>query len=218
MRKDWDSVRTRFASEPVRALRISSRDGDELSSEADLLRTESARDIRRLTIEDVDLGVQGLNALVSSPFLDSLMDLRLIDVDWGTRLGPRITQELANCVNLAQLRHLEIASAVIGPAGIRALGTSTSLLHLEELHLHNCDLGDAGILALQDSAMAPRLRRLAISMNGITDVGVDSLSSSPALEGLEWIDVAENPITEDARSKLSERFGNRSCSAYTWPA
>lgn len=99
---------------------------------------------------------------------------------------------LADCPHLSDVRHLNLASGEIGPAGAEALAASPHAGELQTLDLSDNRMGAAGIQALIRSGNPPllgRLSRLDVSHNDIGDAAVLALARSPLTAGLRSLNL-----------------------------
>jgi uncharacterized protein (TIGR02996 family) len=138
------------------------------------------------------IGAAGVTALVESPNLGALGELRLAYVRAGSDVA-----RLAALPGLSRLRVLDLNNHYVGPQGVAALAKSAHLRRLVRLTLAFNNLGDDGVKALLQAAWLPDLRELDLGANGITDAGVQTLTNCPSL----------------ARLRVLRLYGNRQVTA-----
>jgi Ran GTPase-activating protein (RanGAP) involved in mRNA processing and transport len=155
--------------------------GEQIGDEgAEILgRSSNLADLSLLQLGQNGLGLRGVTALLSSPYLTKVEDLDLSDNrpggDWIAALasaGPRrlrkLTLEvnqldgqaaalLADAVALEGVRELSLRGNPIGDQGAVALAGSVRLTQLHKLDLGSCEIGDEGAIALADSPTLGRL-------------------------------------------------------------
>ncbi len=95
--------------------------------------------------EDAYLTADGFIALVRSPHLKSLANIRLI----GTGVGDRGVTALAASPMLGRLRTLDLEQGCVTDEGARALAAAPALRGLKKLRLPHNGLTAAGIAALR---------------------------------------------------------------------
>jgi uncharacterized protein (TIGR02996 family) len=159
-------------------------------------------------------GEEGAAALVASPFLGNLVQLRLstdqhsLSASFApSPIGPRGAVALATSRGLTQLKRLYLSGNHIGPEGAEALAACKAFPNLEELDLSENELGDAGVIALARSPLLQNLTRLDLRYNEIGDAGAEALVNSPYLAKLTHLNYRANwHTTPQKRFLLAARF------------
>lgn len=153
------------------------RIGDEGAE--NLARSSKLADLKLVQLGQNGLGLRGVTAILSSPYLTKVEELDLSNNrpggDWITALasaGPRrlrkLTLEdnqldgqaallLADAAALHGVRELSLRGNPIGNQGAVALAGSPHLTQLRNLGLGSCDIGDEGAIALAESVTLGRL-------------------------------------------------------------
>jgi uncharacterized protein (TIGR02996 family) len=133
------------------------------------------------------LGAEGVRAL-AAPGLGSLRELNLR----GGDVGDVGALALANA-GMDRLTFLGLAGARIEAAGAAALAASSSLTRLERLDLSSNRVGDAGAAALAQARM-PELRELRLGCNVVGDGGAEALATATERAALMRLDLSQNKL------------------------
>jgi len=118
--------------------------------------------------DDAYLTADGFTALVRSPHLRSLADLRLR----GTGIGDRGIIALADSPMLARLRALDLEQGCVTDVGARALAAGPAVRGLRKLRLTHNGLTAAGVAAL---------RAVGVDLDADGQYGPDSLAEGEYL-------------------------------------
>src|SRR5437870_4736226 len=130
---------------------------------------QSHKKIKRLYLEDNQIGPAGASALTGLPYT-----IRTINIS-NNPIGDTGSIYLANNTSL---KTLWMYSANIGPSGATALAKNNSL---EELVLEDNHIGDEGMKALVKNTS---LKRLFVNKNYIGNDGLSAMKDNNTLEAL----------------------------------
>jgi uncharacterized protein (TIGR02996 family) len=161
--------------------------------------------LRRLNLNDHQIGDAGLRELASSGELTELTHLELQRNSIGS-IGDAGIEALALSTSLTRLRYLDLSGNEIGIGGGRALAIWRGLEQVRFLGLEGCAIGDAGIRALARSVHVGGLRELKLDRNRIGDRGAETLLESPYLTPSLRIDLTGNLISPELREALADRY------------
>ena len=140
-------------------------------------------------------------------WIDAQRDLTSLSIEGFTLAGAHLGEVLSR-IGPANIRHLHLWDAGLGPYGARRLAEAPALRALETLDLHYNQVGDDGAIALSGSPHLEQLHTLVLSGNEIRDAGALALARSTCLAGVTSLSLAENRIGDAAREVLRERFGD----------
>ncbi|HEY7310894.1 MAG TPA: TIGR02996 domain-containing protein [Gemmataceae bacterium] len=170
-----------------------------------LARSSKLADLKLLQLGQNGLGLRGVTALLSSPYLTKVEELDLSNNrpggDWiaalasadarrfrklsleDNQLNGQVAVLLADAAVLEGVRELSLRRNPVGDQGAVALAGSARLTRLRKLGLGSCDIGDEGAIALPDS------------------------SSLGKLEGFGGLGLSHNRYSGAAAHRLQKRFG-----------
>ncbi len=151
----------------------------------------AARELEVLDLEGVELGSDGVRALLLGPA--ALGRLRHLDVS-ATGLSDRGLAELALGLERPRLRRLACGGNELGPKAAAAIAASPALGELQQLFLAGCPLGDAGVLAFVASARLPALRVLDLSRTGCGRHALAALGADDLGARLASLDLRHNGL------------------------
>jgi hypothetical protein len=192
---------------PVESLHLRSKDGDTMppSLSATLASAPCLRGIRRLHIEEIDLGGEALDAITCGGPFAELEQLVLENCDWHSRLGPKLARALAHA-RLPRLSSLVLSGTSLGSKGVGWLGQARTLPGLRDLALSSCEVGDDGLRALLRAPLLAQLTHLHLVDNGITDAGVVLLATAARPASLAALSVVEYGGLSTASNEVLERW------------
>ena len=170
-----------------------------------LARSRTLSQLRRLDLNDHQIGDTGLRELAQAEDLSRLTHLELQRNGIGG-IGDFGMQAIALSPYLTQIRHLDLTGNEIGIGGGRALAIWEGLEQVRCLGLEGCSLGDAGVQALARSVHVEGLRTLKLGRNRLTDRGAQALLESPYLSASLKLDLNGNLISPELRDALAGRY------------
>jgi uncharacterized protein (TIGR02996 family) len=168
------------------------------------------RELQHLDVNDNPLGVDGVTALAESGIVRGLRVLNLSK----TRPGVPGVKALAEAGGLAGLRVLDLSDNGLGPVAVKTLAGCGGFRGLRVLNLMNNPVGDAGAVALAASRALSGLLELDLRDADVHDDGAVALAEAPHLDGLLRLDLRNRDgraLGDDARTALTERFGDKVC-------
>jgi uncharacterized protein (TIGR02996 family) len=181
---------------------------------------------RELQLAALDLsacaiGNAGAEALVTAPWIETLLRLNLRQND----LGPRAVVAIGSCRRFTRLKHLDLSFCQPGVRGLQAIAANPALRGLTALHLYcnpeqnpgltpehlqrflaRLDLPHLRHLSLSGRPVgsavaeltAPKfatLTRLELADCQLTNAGVHALLTTPTLQNLIELDLTGNRLT-----------------------
>jgi uncharacterized protein (TIGR02996 family) len=147
--------------------------------------------LKALTLAGGHLGLDGMRALLASPALEGLHELRL---QTSERMGATELELFAQDSRMSELRVLRLHFMQLGAAGVQALAASRRLVRLHTLELKSCAVSDAGIDSLARSHFLPCLIHLHLSNNNIGSGALHALANTPRPSRLQTLDLSGNTI------------------------
>jgi len=159
--------------------------------------------LRSLSLERCRIGSHGVQTIAQSPALPQLttLDLR------GNQVGVRGVQALAASLTLRSLETIDLSSNRISDAGVVALARSQQVGGLRSLILRRNRLGDEGARALANTGPLAHLHTLDLRCNEVGYSGAEAIALSTHLPSLSILDLRENHIRPEDRSKLRKHLG-----------
>jgi uncharacterized protein (TIGR02996 family) len=169
-----------------------------------------------LDVESAELGVQGVQTLLSATNLAKLQSLDIsrnglgneaIGVFGAVQLPALRHLACSQCAfevpataalaraNLDQLRSLDLSENPLGDDGVIALAETTRLPKLDVLRIKRAGVGARGLAVLGASALGSRLRAIDLARNEVDDNGLAALLASGRLDALESLDLAGSALT-----------------------
>jgi uncharacterized protein (TIGR02996 family) len=127
------------------------------------------RGLTALNLSRQRIGLDGLNALLSSCYLQGLQDLELRSNDIGGVSGFRRSEG-------ASLTRLDLSDNPIEDGGARVLAESPRLAELACLNLDTCETSEDGVRALTGAPFWATLWRLDLSRNPLRGEGILALA------------------------------------------
>jgi uncharacterized protein (TIGR02996 family) len=130
-------------------------------------------------------GLDELAALLASPYLARLRELRLL----GPELSSAGARALAGSANVRNLRALAWADQNLGSPGAAALAGSAALSTLTHLDLTHNRMGRGAFAALAESPHLASLTSLVLRRNRAYEPELEALARSPSLARLAALDL-----------------------------
>src|SRR5262245_40508728 len=213
----FESARDVFRAAPIAEVRLHNfywHDASRLAESRYLAR------VRILDLNDGNrIGSKGVEALMESPHLANLRELKLGRNALGSPSARAIAESrhvrglrllklerndmfddglrfLAVSPHLAGLELLDLERTRTGDDGVKALAKSKHLTHLQLLDLSHNLITDDGVMALAGSHVVSEMRVLFLHTNHISDEGVAALARSESFARLERIFLRQNKITD----------------------
>jgi hypothetical protein len=149
--------------------------------------------LKRFTADFNEIADRGCVALLRSPLLRQIEDLRLSTTD----IGDEVLRVLAHRKRLGSLKTFFAPANRFTADGIAAFAGAPHLAGLSVLAINNNSLGDGGGLALARSRYLTRLTHVDLAETGITDKTLLALARSPNVSGLKTLDIGYNPDISD---------------------
>ncbi len=191
------------------------------------------RVLTEIRVVECDLGPIALRAVLDSPHLLGLRQMKLASVHLNGAEGVRAVAETAAASLLeslvfyntpladegawvlkqsqafGRLRDLTLIDCGLGEEGARSVARSRFLANVEALDLSLNHVGNNGAWALAESPFIGGVRHLALADCHIGDAGAKGLALSPHLDRLEHLNLRCNYLTRNGRQLLRDRFGDR---------
>jgi Ran GTPase-activating protein (RanGAP) involved in mRNA processing and transport len=181
--------------------------------------------LRRLSVQQNRIGLDGATGLAAARFAGSLNTLRvagcaLYDRDLAILIGAgwerlkdlnlsvnafsaAAASALSGNKTLFGLRELGVSRCGIGPREAASLGRA-SLPVLRTLNLGQNPIGPTGLEALLAGPLVSPLRHLDLTATDAGDAGAAAVAGCPAVVNLRWLQLAENHITDTGARALAE--------------
>ncbi|MBO0697704.1 MAG: TIGR02996 domain-containing protein [Zavarzinella sp.] len=160
--------------------------------------------IRTLDLNDGNLiANQGVEALMGSPQLSSLTELKL----GGNSLGSAGLRAIAQSPYVRGLERLDLQRNDVWDDGLKYLAASPTLAGLGRLDLERTRTGNDGVLALARSKHLTRLNWLHLGGNTISDRAIVGLAGSPVVAELRDLFLHSNDIRDRGAAALAEAPG-----------
>jgi uncharacterized protein (TIGR02996 family) len=156
--------------------------------------------LRRLNLDENEIGPKGVEAVAESPHLTNLCELRLA----YTEAGEGGADALAASDSLNHLEVLDLQGDRIGVAGTSVLVVASFFTHLTELDLGANELGDEGMQALVWESEEGAPLTLHLYWNMISPEGAYFLADSPFLGRVVGLDLYGNDIGDEGASALAK--------------
>jgi uncharacterized protein (TIGR02996 family) len=165
----------------------------------ELARLPHLRFLHRLELTFLHVTEESLALLLSSPYLQQLVSLKLSCRRFSYATWNRIL------VDLPGLRELDLHSCDLSPDELRAV-LPRRPVPLERLCLDLNKVGEDGIAALAGCAHLADLRELSLHAVGLTNTGLASLAQAPFAARLEKLDLCDNMGISVPPSLLTHSF------------
>jgi hypothetical protein len=192
--------------------------------------------LRALGLRVESCGIEGVEALLASPWAAGLRELDLVDAP-GLPRGRSPVLALGNADSLGELRELNLRQAHTGDAELKALASNRHLARLTSLSLCYTDkaMTVAGLRTFAESPHLSALRRFyfraaclgGMVVQGLVDTplasrlvalnlrgqGLGPRDVQPFLDRSRWprlvrLELAENPGLEAVRADLQTCWGS----------
>jgi len=175
---------------------------EQIKSDQELLELAATDpQLRRLNLQDKEIGDEGLYALSQFRNLRSLNLARTRITDGGLR------SLASNTIHLGQLRSLNLGWTWIGNVGFLALTKDTVRLgQLRSLNLANSEVGNKSLIALVSnvSHFGP-LRNLDLARTRVGNEGIIALAENASqFDRLRTLNLAQTDISDDGLHRLVE--------------
>lgn len=153
-------------------------DNNKLSPAAvKILADSKIRLLEHLSLSDNAIGDEGLRALATTPYFETVSSLGLA--------GAGITAAGAAVVmgpdSLWGMANLDLSRNPLGDEGVEAIAASPYASYLGTLALAEVGMTDRGVLALTSSPHLKQVDYIDLSGNAITQAGQDALAASALL-------------------------------------
>lgn len=164
--------------------------------------SEALAKLRSLSLIDVIDGVDKVLPLLSSPHIQQLRSLSLVN-EVSLYFGPPLIHALMESEPLQGLESLSVINKTryiqrgIDDETLAQFATSGSMPSLRSLYLGGHTIGDAGAVALAQSSTWSSLEILYLKNNRIGPEGVLALARSPHLRSLQECALAENALSAE---------------------
>jgi uncharacterized protein (TIGR02996 family) len=157
--------------------------------------------LTRLGLDFNDLHNEHLMALVDSPLLARLEELRLS----GNRdLGETGLAALASSPQAGCLRRLDLSKMDLPFEGVRALALSSRLTRLVHLHLGHTNLDSRAVKEIAFSPCLPGLRGLYLGRNRLSDDGAVALMVAPQPRRLRVLELGRNHLGSETVKAIAQ--------------
>lgn len=157
------------------------------------------RTLRSLILRDVELTVQGIEALVTSGILDGLEEL---DLGYNQELEPLALLDVVEQTDWGRLVRLGLAGCQIEMGVLTRLLEAQTLGQLEALDLSGNDIftehpETAAAVLTQAGHKLGGLRRLDLGATGLNDRALEKIVESELIQTLSQLGLRDNPIGRD---------------------
>ena len=193
----------------------------------EIARSRFARTLKKLVLDQVVLGLKGVEALLSGsfPHLErvELRDCQLGDDGLaaiaasetqatelllkGNAIGTRGLRALLDAPLAARLTALELQYNPVGDEGAGLIATSNRLAKLQKLSLGGVGLTDAGAIALARAPVSSQLQVLILIDNRISDLGATAFAEAK-LRNLQRLHLGKNCLTGNGVATLRASYGH----------
>lgn len=165
------------------------------------------RSLRRLDLGSIDMGIEGLKALLAAPWMGNIVFLDLNNNQLKAPAGKLLSES----PNVTSLRVLNLTNNELKDKGVVPIVQSSHLAELQALYLTGTSLSDSAMGALAEAPMLENLVLLMLDLNEgkLSEEGPLMLGESGRCKNLQsiwwdWDNIDDEPEDQE---RITEAFG-----------